>query len=74
MLIDSVISTDTFEQQCVVIKSMLQLPGLKYHAQTIGIDKSLSNNALYEHKYLENIKTYTNNLISVTTRKIQRYY
>ena len=36
---------------------MLQSPRLKYHVQTIGIDQSLSNNAIYEHKYLENIKT-----------------
>ena len=35
---------------------MLQSPQLKDHVQTIDIDKYLSNNALYEHKYLENIK------------------
>ena len=35
---------------------MMQSPQLKYHVQTIGIDKSLSNNALYEHKRLEKIK------------------
>ena len=35
---------------------MFQSPHLKYHVQTIGIDQSLSNNALYEHKCLENIK------------------
>ena len=35
---------------------MLQLPRLKYHVQTIGIHPSLSKNAIYEHKYLENIK------------------
>ena len=35
---------------------MLQSPRLKYHVQTIGIDPSLSNNAIYEHKCLENIK------------------
>ena len=46
----------TFEQQCVVLKGMLQSLCLKDHVQTIGIEKSLSNNSLYEHKYLENIK------------------
>ena len=56
-VIDSVLSIDTFEQQCAVIKSMLQSPRLKYHVHTIGIHPSLSNNAIYEHKYLENIKT-----------------
>ena len=35
---------------------MLQSLRLKYHVQTIGVDQSLSNNALYEHKCLENIK------------------
>ena len=35
---------------------MLQSPLLKDHVQTIGIDQYLSNNAIYEHKCLENIK------------------
>ena len=34
---------------------MLQSTQLKYHAQTIGIDQSLSNNAIYEHKCIVNI-------------------
>ena len=67
-VIDYVLSIDTFEQQCVVLKGMLQSPRLKYHVQTIGIDQSLSNNAIYEHKCLENIKNYTKNLVSVMTR------
>ena len=29
--IDCVLSIDTFEQQCVVLKGMLQLLRLKYH-------------------------------------------
>ena len=56
-VIDSVLSIDTFEQQCVVFKGMLQSPRLKNHVQTIGIDPSLGNNAIYKHKCLENIKT-----------------
>ena len=47
---------DTFEQKCVVLKGMLQSPRLKDHVHTIGIDPYLSNNAIYEHKCLENIK------------------
>ena len=35
---------------------MLQSTRLKDHAQNIGIDQYLSNNALYEHKCLENIQ------------------
>ena len=55
-VIDSVISIDTFEQQRVVLKVMFQSTLLKYPVKTIGIDQYLSNNALYEHKCLENIK------------------
>ena len=55
-VIDYVFSIDTFEQQCVVLKGMLQSPRLKYHVQTIGIDQYLSKNAIYEQKYLESIK------------------
>ena len=55
-VIDYVISIDTFKQQCVVLKGMLQLPRLKYHMKTIGIDPTLRKNAIYEHKCLENIK------------------
>ena len=36
-----------------MLKGMLQSPRLKYHIQTIGIDPYLSNNTIYEHKYLE---------------------
>ena len=67
-VIDYVLSIDTFEQQCVVLKVMSQSPQLKDHVHTIGIDPSLSNNNIYEHKSLENIKNYTNELVSVTTR------
>ena len=35
---------------------MMQSPQLKDHVQTIGIDQSLSNNAIYEQKCLENTK------------------
>ena len=34
---------------------MLQSPSLKYHVKNIGIDQSLSKNALFEHKCLQNI-------------------
>ena len=53
-VIDYALSVDTFEQQCVVLKIMLQSPWLKHHVHTIGIDLSLSNNAIYEQKCLEN--------------------
>ena len=55
-LIDYVLSIDTFEQQNVLIQGMLQSPRLKYHVHIIIIHPSLSNNAIYEYKCLENIK------------------
>ena len=54
-MIDYVLSIDTFEQKCVVLKGMLQSLRLKYHVQTIFIDPSLSNSTIYEHNCLENI-------------------
>ena len=38
-MIDYVIKIDSFEQQRVVIKGMLQPPRLKDHVKTIGIGK-----------------------------------
>ena len=38
-VVDSVLSIDTLEKKCVLIKGMLQSPRLKYHVQTIGIDQ-----------------------------------
>ena len=35
---------------------MLQTPRLKFHVQTIGINQSLINNSLYQHKCIYNIK------------------
>ena len=51
-----VLSIDIFEQKCVILKGLLQSPWLKDHVHTIVIEPSLRNNAIYEHKYLENIK------------------
>ena len=55
-VIDFVISINKFEQQCVVLKGMLQSPRIKYHMKTIGIDQLLSHGALFEHTCLQNIK------------------
>ena len=55
-VIDFVLSIDTFEQKCVVLKGMLQSLLLKDLVQSIGIDQRLKNNAIYEHKCLENVK------------------
>ena len=38
-LIDYILSIDTFEQKCVVLKVTLKPLQLKYHIQTIGIDQ-----------------------------------
>ena len=55
-VIYSVLSIDTFEQQYVLIKGMLQPTHLKYYVKTIGIEQSLINNALFEQNFLQNIK------------------
>ena len=58
-----VLSIDTFEQKCVVLKGLLQSPRLKGHVQTIGIEPPLSKNDIYKQKYHENIKNHTNKLV-----------
>ena len=35
---------------------MIQLPHIRDHMKNIGIDKSLSKSALFEHRYLKNMK------------------
>ena len=55
-MIEYVLLIDTSEKHCVVLKGVFQSPLLKDHVQTIGIDQSLINNALYEQKFLENNK------------------
>ena len=53
---DYILCIDTFEQQCVVIKGVLQSPRLEDHMKTIGIDQSLHRRSSFEHKCLNNIK------------------
>ena len=55
-VIDSFSSVDKFEQKYVVLKGILQSRILKDHVHTIGIDQSLSNDVIYGHKCLENLK------------------
>ena len=54
-VIDYVLSIDTFEQECGVLKGVLQSPCIKDHVKNIGIDQYLSNNYIYEQKCLKNI-------------------
>ena len=39
MVIDCVLSIDTFEQQCVIHKCVLQTHHPEFHMKTIGIDQ-----------------------------------
>ena len=55
-VIDSILSIETFEKQCVVVKVMLQSPHLEDHMENIVIDQSLCNRSSFEHKCLNNIK------------------
>ena len=54
--IDSILYVDTFEQQYVVIKGMLQSPDIEDHMKNIVIDQSLCNRSSFEHKCLNNVK------------------
>ena len=54
--IDSILYIDTFEQQRVVIKFMLQSSRPEDHMNTIGIDKSSFTRSSFEHKCMKNIK------------------
>ena len=55
-VIYSILSIVTFEQQCAVLKGMLQSTRLKHHMKTIVIDQSVGNRASFEHIFLNNIK------------------
>ena len=53
---DYILSIDTFEQHCVLIKCMLQSSRLEDHMKTIGIDQSLCNRSSLEQTNSNNIK------------------
>ena len=69
-----ILSVDTFEQHCVVLKIMLQSPRLEDHIKTIGINQSLSKRPSIEHKILNNIIIYINMLVSVMANKTSRIF
>ena len=46
-VIDFILGIKSCEQQCVVIKRLLQSNRLKQHMVTIGIDQFLTNCAMY---------------------------
>ena len=51
-----ILSINTFEQQCVVIKCMLQSSRLDDHMKTIGIDQSSCTRSSFAHRCMNNIK------------------
>ena len=51
-----ILSINTFEQQCVVIKYKLQSSRLEDHMKTISIDLSSFTRYYFEHRYMTNIK------------------
>ena len=55
-VIDSILSINTFEQKCVVIKCLLQSSRLEDHMKTIGIDQSSFAKSSFEHICMNNIK------------------
>ena len=55
-MIGKILDIDSFDQKCDILKGLLHSERLKKHMVIIGVDQSLSNSYLYEHRYLENIK------------------
>ena len=55
-VIYSILSINTFEQQCVVIKCLLQSAHLEDHMNTIGIDQSSFARSSFENRSMKNIK------------------
>ena len=54
--IDSILSTETFEQQRVVIKCMLQSSRLEDHMNTIGDERSSFTRSSFEQRCMNNTK------------------
>ena len=52
----SILYTNTFEQQYVVIECMLQSSRLEDHMKTISIDQSSFTRSSFEHRCMNNIK------------------
>ena len=53
---NSILSINTFEKQCVVIKCLLQSSRLEDHMKTIVVDQSSFTRSSFEHRYMNNIK------------------
>ena len=54
-VIDYILYINIFDQQCVVIKCMLQSSRLEDHMKTIGIDESSFTRSSFEHRCMNNI-------------------
>ena len=54
--IEYILSIEAFEQQCVVIKCILQSSSFEYHIKTIGIYQSLCTSYSFEQKCMNSIK------------------
>ena len=54
--IDLILQIALFEQQCVIIKGLLQPDRLKQHRINIEMDQLLSNNEMYGHRCLVKTK------------------
>ena len=55
-VIDSILSINTFQKQCVVIKYMLQSSRLEDHMKTIDMEQSSFTRSSFEHRCRNNIK------------------
>ena len=55
-VVESILSINTFEQKCVVIKFLLQSSHLENHMKTSGIDQSSFARSSFENRCMNNIK------------------
>ena len=52
-VIESIIEIGSFDHMCVIIKELFHSEKLKQHIVKIVLYQSLSNSAMYKHRYLE---------------------
>ena len=68
-VVKNIISIVLFEQKCVIIKEVLNSEQPKKYMVTIGLDQSLSNSDIHEHRCLESIKKLYNSSGNVDSQQ-----
>ena len=71
--VDYILYIDTFEQQCVVIKCMLQSSRLEDYMKTIVVGQLICTRSSFEHKCLKNIKKIYQNSVKCDDQQNLKY-